>query len=369
MNCEGLGDLYSARFDGELSAADRRAFDAHLDGCAGCRKDYAAFRYAVEDLRSLEVAPTPAADVAAVMAAVDAEAHSRVRSGERGERGDRRARSASGPSRSRMLVAALGGAAAMGLLTLAFGAWRPVETSNLQLTDGSGAPDLKPRTVEVWVPRDRIVEVPVVQRVEVPVVEERVVRVAVPVVEERVVEVPVPVIEERVVQVENPLQLELERAAAFGQVALGALAVARARLDEREAEAPHAPRPDSGPEPSRDEVRVASAERRDAPVRLRREDGFLSLTTRGSTDEIVPALIAMLQDPDPAVVATVEGKLFELRRRLDGPAAAEPVRGTPGGVGTQLKSVFRGGPFAIVSEPELSPAERWQAWWSDRSAR
>jgi len=48
MTCERMTDLFSACLEGELGAAERRAFEAHLEACPDC----AALFAAVGDVRS-----------------------------------------------------------------------------------------------------------------------------------------------------------------------------------------------------------------------------------------------------------------------------------------------------------------------------
>ena len=227
---------------------------------------------------------------------------------------------------------------------------------------------------------DRVVEVEV--PVEVPVIEERVVHVSVPVIRDHVIEVE----RERLVEVENPLQVELEDYAQVSNLVANALSITGSLLENRSlslreeerlaasiaraAEAERATRVDS----ERADERVALLDHGGtAPVRVRREDGRLQLHTRGRSEEIVPALIAMLSDPEPDLVAAVEQKLHDLRRGMGGTdeeweafSQALPTRRSD-----RFKSVFRGGP-AGSEEGGGRPrtrTERWQDWWNGRSGQ
>lgn len=44
MHCERVSELMSLRLDGELSPAEAKFLDAHLDGCAGCRDTWVALQ-------------------------------------------------------------------------------------------------------------------------------------------------------------------------------------------------------------------------------------------------------------------------------------------------------------------------------------
>lgn len=53
MNCEDFQMLLADALGGELSDADRPAFDAHVAQCANCRHEYESMTGAVRSLRSL----------------------------------------------------------------------------------------------------------------------------------------------------------------------------------------------------------------------------------------------------------------------------------------------------------------------------
>lgn len=58
--CDAFRGLLSAHLDGALEPADRLRLEAHLEGCAACRRDLEDLRATVEGIRSLEpVEPPP----------------------------------------------------------------------------------------------------------------------------------------------------------------------------------------------------------------------------------------------------------------------------------------------------------------------
>ena len=57
MDCEACREVVSARLDGEATPAEEAAADAHLEGCADCRR---AGSGAARITRLLRLHPTPA---------------------------------------------------------------------------------------------------------------------------------------------------------------------------------------------------------------------------------------------------------------------------------------------------------------------
>jgi anti-sigma factor RsiW len=53
MNCETFVQHLAEALGGELSAADRPAFFAHLEKCAHCRREYESMQATMERIRSL----------------------------------------------------------------------------------------------------------------------------------------------------------------------------------------------------------------------------------------------------------------------------------------------------------------------------
>ena len=69
MSCHDARELFSALLDEALGADERPALDAHLAGCAECRRELERFRGAVALVRGLEPARAPAGFVDRVLAA------------------------------------------------------------------------------------------------------------------------------------------------------------------------------------------------------------------------------------------------------------------------------------------------------------
>lgn len=62
MNCHEAEELLMRALDGELPAGERRALDAHVQGCPACREAEQAWRQAGDLLRAQRV-PAPPAEV------------------------------------------------------------------------------------------------------------------------------------------------------------------------------------------------------------------------------------------------------------------------------------------------------------------
>lgn len=69
MTCTETRDLFSALADDALAPAERAALDAHLAGCAECRRELAAFGRTVAMVRAIDPAHAPAGFVDRVLAA------------------------------------------------------------------------------------------------------------------------------------------------------------------------------------------------------------------------------------------------------------------------------------------------------------
>ncbi len=69
MTCAESRDLFSARADGALSAAERDGLEAHLATCADCRREWQRFAATVGLLQAVEPARAPAGFVERVAAA------------------------------------------------------------------------------------------------------------------------------------------------------------------------------------------------------------------------------------------------------------------------------------------------------------
>jgi hypothetical protein len=69
MTCTETRDLFSALADDALTPVERAALDAHLAGCAECRRELARFERTVKLVRALDPAHAPAGFVDRVLAA------------------------------------------------------------------------------------------------------------------------------------------------------------------------------------------------------------------------------------------------------------------------------------------------------------
>ena len=68
MTCQEIRDLFSARADEALAAAERAALDAHLRTCADCAREWQRFAATISLLRAVEPARAPAGFVDRVRA-------------------------------------------------------------------------------------------------------------------------------------------------------------------------------------------------------------------------------------------------------------------------------------------------------------
>ena len=59
MRCRDATRLFTARLDGRAGADDARALDAHLAGCAACRRALAGWEAAAAALRASGPTPVP----------------------------------------------------------------------------------------------------------------------------------------------------------------------------------------------------------------------------------------------------------------------------------------------------------------------
>jgi anti-sigma factor RsiW len=59
MTCRDATTWFSARIDGRLGADEARALDAHLAGCARCRRELATWEAAARALRAAGPTPVP----------------------------------------------------------------------------------------------------------------------------------------------------------------------------------------------------------------------------------------------------------------------------------------------------------------------
>ena len=69
MNCKQVVELVTEYLEGTLSDRDRRRFEEHLEGCAGCREYLAQVRAATRVLRAMQAGAIPPAVEAELMKA------------------------------------------------------------------------------------------------------------------------------------------------------------------------------------------------------------------------------------------------------------------------------------------------------------
>ena len=338
--CHEYEERFSDAYEEQLTESDRREFEGHLASCDSCRTAFDSFTAATAALQGLRVAPTTEAHVEEILVAVEGK-----------------------PARPWWLGARpfISHAAALLVgLSIAFGAGL------------LGEPEVVTVREEVEVP----VEVPVEVIREVPV--DRIVEV----VREVPVEVPVETFVERVVtetqyvdrEVPAELQADVDRHLA-ALVEFGAAASDLAFAAALEAERRRAAELDAGTardledyvdprflasETPRPRARLAAS-----PVMVVRDGERVTIRTRGALDEVVPALIDMLGDPDPAVARTAERHLESLRQRLSGESdrvavASSANDDSPGGLRGLLASRNR-----VNDTDERAPRTVWQDWWAE----
>ena len=305
---------FSLAVDGDLSRGEELEFTAHLATCERCARTFAEFERSVLAMQGATVPPLSGAALEATVGAAFPE----LQATPGGPVPFGRSRGGEGhpPGRSGTpwpLFLSHAAAVLIGC-TLMFG-------GRAMFSRGGAQP--APERIEVPVEVIREVEVPVEVIVEVP---KEVIR-------EVIREVPVEVEVERLVP--HPLQRRLDAgygvAANVTDIALlsarglgGALEAASAQQAMRIAELgdEEARRPDVSSEqrPSRSDA--IDGPRRSAPRRpaaalvVLRDGERLSLKTRGTRAQVVPALIDALDDSDPALAAAAHGQLMGIRARM-----------------------------------------------------
>ncbi len=343
MKCNRAEDQFSERFDNLLAPDAAEALQQHLAACPACHAGYESFAAAVGRLRSLGIAATPPAYAAQVSAAVFAE---------RAPIGFVPRRAWRGPT---LLILSHAAALLLG--------WGLVHFARRSQTGDSKSDEL----VHVDPPAPVFIEVPVEKRVEVRV------------------EVPVEVIKQVIVEhteyvdrpVPNPLQLGLDQQQAlvveFAASLREALLLARvaSQWATRAASLPTEPQT-----PAAELVAAAPATINPtrAPMVVLREDGHVRIRTCGAAAEVVPSLIAALDDSDREVSAAAEQHLSSIRSRLaqeEGGAQDSP---SPSIAASHIESGGIRGWWSTVSgaareepAPQATARERWQEWWNGRS--
>lgn len=70
MDCARMPSLFSERLDQELAGIEQAAFDAHLEECPACRREWRIFKVTLSRVRSLEPVPVPPDLLPAILAGV-----------------------------------------------------------------------------------------------------------------------------------------------------------------------------------------------------------------------------------------------------------------------------------------------------------
>ncbi len=373
-NCEHIEDLFSDRFDGELTVRDQDTFDQHLAACASCNRNWLDYQEAVAMLGTSGGKETSPELHAATLAAVDA-AMIPTRQGSR--------------KKPLLLAAFLGAAAALLLAWLVVGVFR---NNALNITIDSEVVALQPGesrsqnglllsrsnsgqlTVRAEAAEPEVVEVPVEVRVEIPV--ERIVKVPV----EVRVEVPV----ERIVEVivKEPVYIEVDRGPWFtidtsslatalrdagtrlgsGMEALAATRRAAPKNIQRSPRIPmRSPVAKTARPPRQPSYAPGSA------LRVQRTDGRIQLQTSGPIEELVPTLLAQLETPDTELCSMIQRRLAAIHEEAaQDPNIRDQLADMPSGraIPTQERSLF-GDPARPARTP--APAVAWAEWWNANS--
>jgi len=378
MKCQHATSLFSDLSEGALPESKERELRQHLSGCTTCASEFESFEEALSMLQGLQPSETSDEVRTAILSAVDAAA--REESGERDESFRRAALLAQGRTivRERRIrfgshaVAVLVGAAAVYLLFF-FWPWpvgdRTESDRDLAIDQSSGGDatleesirteplvaEAEPRIEyrEVIRTVEKRVEVPIEVPVEVPVVVERVVLRG-------------PLFEldaSPLASVLESLVAGLEDSNSLRERELLALASDSTLADE-ERELSQAATLARVEDPE-DESQIFSARHQAASVSIRRENNDVSLSTRGALSEVVPVLLAWLDNEDEEVVALVERQLEEIRQR----AEADPAL-----VAHLIQPELKPEPTSVMQR--LFGARRanavtwraeWIAWWSANS--
>jgi len=342
-------EYFSAVLEGNLSAGEAAAINAHLESCPDCKEGFRRFEEAVGVLQAYEPPPVPPAFLDAVHEATTTDVRKK--------------------QRRWPLVLAWSVAAAASVVAVFALFSRP-----------------EPVMIEVPVEHRVVIEkkVPVPMPVRVPVGEGSleviregsvlaaragdlldlregdVIR-AVPAPPPEVVPPP-PV---RVMVDFASLISALEQTTRRMVEAAGAMGTKPAALD------PLPPSP-AGVKPAPIHVADLVVPEQNPPVALVREaNGVLVLETSGSPCEVIPELISLLEDSDPSVSAVAQGRLESIQDRLfkehgiRPPMNPAPLKEVPSGGLEQLKRLFR--------KEEAPPQEKqlvdcWREWWTDNRA-
>jgi hypothetical protein len=138
--------------------------------------------------------------------------------------------------------------------------------------------------------------------------------------------------------------------------------VESAPLPETEPQRPEAPSARDWRAIDVDTASLAATGRRAEHVTIRRDGDRVALSTSGTLDDIVAALLARLDDPDPAVRAAVELRLDDIAAEL-GVARAEVARPRKSADEPWWRS-DRGQVAALTIGGAGDTREPWPAWWA-----
>jgi len=368
MNCNQVHELCSLVYDAELEGELGREAEAHLRQCEACSAEYASFVRATDALRAFEPRGASGEYVQSILAAVESPARLRVL------RGPRRVAS--------HLAALLTGAAAVALVWFGVG-FNGRADERLTHAELASLAQPAPPKIDPTPPEPAIIEVPVERIVEVPVEVEKVVvkiqrdpallsatnrLVHAFVVVQRAFEARPHAPEPRVVIERIPdasytravdrlvFSLELLRRTLEREQELAGLRAAR--VAQR-------PVSDDGPIAATRPLNAPAATSQPAtPVRIRRELDRLVLQRHGPLEEVVPALIAYLDDPDSEVRELVWRELDSIRGELTpGRRPASPQTATTTDPLASLAGLLRSRPPSPQSF-DRPGREQWLDWWS-----
>ncbi|MFT7669987.1 MAG: hypothetical protein ACI8X5_002694 [Planctomycetota bacterium] len=339
MNCNETHSLFSARIDSELEIEVLAGLELHIASCLSCSSEWLEFEQSVQLLQASGVRQVSEEYVDLIVAAATATEPQPV--------GFRLVLSHT--------AAALLGAA---LVLLLF--WIAGENNREAELLQAEEPGQK---VAIQSPATESAPVP--EPIQVEIVERIVERV-----EYITIEKPAP---------RDASEGQLAQALRFTGTAFLEMSQAIDRFEIRVItpfdERPIVPEilaaaPDEPSSLEREPERIAKAPQiephESATIAVRQDGASLSLVTRGSLDEVVPALIAQLDDPNPRVAELVQQQLLEIwssRSGLDWEQSPFGEDDSKRRAGRNNWSSW----LAVDSDSDLpkSPAEEWSEWWNN----
>jgi hypothetical protein len=354
MKCTDVRSRFSARFDGELSAEALQTFEDHCAGCAACATDWWDFLRSTRALREVGVRPVSDEYVDSLVASVLAAEGQRRGGAPPLLAALRNARVAPVLSHASALLA---GAALVLLFLWLVGP--PAEEAGI----AQSAPPAQGEAIDIELvqPQPSEPRVEIVERIVEKIVE-KYVPLATPCTRPHGGEAlarSVTFFGDAFLKLRDALEEDAARLVATGGAPVPELRAPREPTPEVE----HAePGPGRVP-PELDPRRFAIAEDVSATVVVQRWGEVLSLETRGSLDEVVPALIARIGDEDPKVSDMVQLRLLDIWTERTGRSAVE----APGVARKEERLAHVGWQrwFPGDSQPEgpRDPAGEWSAWW------